>query len=269
MRAPLTQRKLRGSALALGDAASVPARRAIQRRRTGAAAAAGSRLPVPPAPAARLRPMAASTGRNRGGVEEAEEEEGPRVLEPGAAPFGNFPHYSRFHSPEQRLRLLPPELLSRLFPQGPEPKPVLGLDVGCNSGVSDRGGRGPSRHPAVGRLRVRWGSGLGVASPFPQKAPTGTDATPTPVLVLVALPGPAPVRRGTPAAESFPTTFPLLASPPPRLTPRRQTESGLLAFAFRPAWAETWLGSRGLPSRGDLGLEAGVGICLLRERSRR
>ncbi|XP_070266373.1 RNA 5'-monophosphate methyltransferase [Myotis yumanensis] len=78
--------------------------------------------------------MAASTEQNLGGVEEAKVEEEPRVLEPGAAPFGNFPHYSRFHSPEQRLRLLPPELLSRLFPPGPEKKPILGLDVGCNSG---------------------------------------------------------------------------------------------------------------------------------------
>lgn len=86
--------------------------------------------------------MAASTEQNTGGVEEAAVKEGHRVLEPGAAPFGNFPHYSRFHSPEERLRLLPPELLSRLFPQGPETKPILGLDVGCNSGVSERGGIG-------------------------------------------------------------------------------------------------------------------------------
>lgn len=83
--------------------------------------------------------MAASEKQTPGGVEEAAVEEKLRVLEPGAAPFGNFPHYSRFHSPEQRLRLLPPELLSQLFPQGPETKPILGLDVGCNSGVSDRG----------------------------------------------------------------------------------------------------------------------------------
>lgn len=83
--------------------------------------------------------MAASTKQNFG-VEEAVSEGKKQVLEPGAAPFGNFPHYSRFHPPEQRLRLLPPELLRRLFPQGPQTKPILGLDVGCNSGVSD--GRG-------------------------------------------------------------------------------------------------------------------------------
>ncbi|XP_045410924.1 RNA 5'-monophosphate methyltransferase [Lemur catta] len=79
--------------------------------------------------------MAASTNLAEGVVEEAAAEEHPRVLEPGAAPFGNFPHYSRFHPPEQRVRLLPPELLRRLFPpQSPERRPILGLDVGCNSG---------------------------------------------------------------------------------------------------------------------------------------
>lgn len=86
--------------------------------------------------------MAASTKPATGGVEEAGAEEEPRILEPGAAPFGNFPHYSRFHPPEQRLRLLPPELLRRLFPQSPESRPILGLDVGCNSGVSYVGGVG-------------------------------------------------------------------------------------------------------------------------------
>lgn len=111
-------------------------------------------------PEARLRLMAASAEQNVGGEEEAAVEEEPRVLEPGAAPFGNFPHYSRFHSPEQRLRLLPPELLSRLFPQGPETKPILGLDVGCNSGVSDRGGIGgrgvPRLAPSVSTGFLAW-----------------------------------------------------------------------------------------------------------------
>ncbi|XP_027700199.1 pre-miRNA 5'-monophosphate methyltransferase isoform X1 [Vombatus ursinus] len=59
----------------------------------------------------------------------------PGLLEPGAAPYGNFPSYSRFHPPEQRLRLLPAALLRWLFPPGgPDPRPLLGLDVGCNSG---------------------------------------------------------------------------------------------------------------------------------------
>uniref|UniRef100_A0A8C6K1W8 RNA methyltransferase n=1 Tax=Melopsittacus undulatus TaxID=13146 RepID=A0A8C6K1W8_MELUD len=52
--------------------------------------------------------------------------------EPGAAPYGNFPNYSRFHPAEDRVRLLPRGLLRSLFP-GPE-RPLLGLDVGCNSG---------------------------------------------------------------------------------------------------------------------------------------
>lgn len=86
--------------------------------------------------------MAASGKQATGTVEEASAEDERRILEPGAAPFGNFPHYSRFHPPEQRLRLLPPELLRRLFPQSPEMRPILGLDVGCNSGVSAGGGIG-------------------------------------------------------------------------------------------------------------------------------
>uniref|UniRef100_A0A8C8SJW0 RNA methyltransferase n=1 Tax=Pelusios castaneus TaxID=367368 RepID=A0A8C8SJW0_9SAUR len=56
----------------------------------------------------------------------------PGGWEPGAALYGNFPNYSRFHPPEGRVRLLPPALLGRLFPAGPSP--LLGLDVGCNSG---------------------------------------------------------------------------------------------------------------------------------------
>lgn len=114
-------------------------------------------------PEARLRLMAASMKQATGGVEETAAEEEPRVLEPGAAPFGNFPHYSRFHPPEQRLRLLPPELLRRLFPQSPETRPILGLDVGCNSGVSDGGGIGRRSSREVGSLHIPWGSGQGVA----------------------------------------------------------------------------------------------------------
>ncbi|KAM4882770.1 LOW QUALITY PROTEIN: RNA 5'-monophosphate methyltransferase [Thomomys bottae] len=80
--------------------------------------------------------MAASARLAGGGAEAPAAAEDSRVLEPGAAPFGNFPHYSRFHPPEQRLCLLPPELLRRLFPpeEGPETRPIVGLDVGCNSG---------------------------------------------------------------------------------------------------------------------------------------
>lgn len=114
----------------------------------------GARAQAPQVPGFRFRPprgprvMAAAERLSRGGVEEAVEEEHPGALEPGAAPFGNFPHYSRFHPPEQRLRLLPPELLRQLFPpEGPERRPILGLDVGCNSGVSDAGGIGAPGAP--------------------------------------------------------------------------------------------------------------------------
>ncbi|NXD46066.1 BN3D2 methyltransferase, partial [Copsychus sechellarum] len=55
-----------------------------------------------------------------------------RVPEPGAAPYGNFPNYSRFHPPEGRVSLLPQGLLRSLFPAAT--RPLLGLDVGCNSG---------------------------------------------------------------------------------------------------------------------------------------
>ncbi|XP_060108786.1 LOW QUALITY PROTEIN: RNA 5'-monophosphate methyltransferase [Heteronotia binoei] len=57
----------------------------------------------------------------------------PSVLPGGAAPYGNFPDYSHFHPPEGRVRLLPPALLSQLFPNQHR-RPLLGLDVGCNSG---------------------------------------------------------------------------------------------------------------------------------------
>ncbi|NWW71567.1 BN3D2 methyltransferase, partial [Climacteris rufus] len=57
---------------------------------------------------------------------------GSRGPEPGAAPYGNFPNYSRFHPPEGRVSLLPQGLLRSLFPAAAHP--LLGLDVGCNSG---------------------------------------------------------------------------------------------------------------------------------------
>ncbi|XP_077185014.1 RNA 5'-monophosphate methyltransferase [Paroedura picta] len=73
--------------------------------------------------------MAAPMSDSRKALENME----PAVLPGGAAPYGNFPDYSRFHPPEGRLRLLPSALLSRLFPEQRE-GPLLGLDVGCNSG---------------------------------------------------------------------------------------------------------------------------------------
>lgn len=83
--------------------------------------------------------------------------EGIPALEPGAAPYGNFPNYSRFHPPEERVSLLPGELLQSLFPAAA--RPLLGLDVGCNSGVRGRlGGSGWGR-PRGSRVGGSWGEG--------------------------------------------------------------------------------------------------------------
>ncbi|KAM5181325.1 RNA 5'-monophosphate methyltransferase [Mantella aurantiaca] len=55
--------------------------------------------------------------------------------DPGAAPYGNFPNYYTFHPPENRISLLPPgHLLELLDRQGAAEKPLLALDVGCNTG---------------------------------------------------------------------------------------------------------------------------------------
>ncbi|NXW78149.1 BN3D2 methyltransferase, partial [Hirundo rustica] len=70
--------------------------------------------------------------RERGGKMAAPISRGSRDSEPGAAPYGNFPNYSRFHPPEERVSLLPHGLLRSLFPTAT--RPLLGLDVGCNSG---------------------------------------------------------------------------------------------------------------------------------------
>lgn len=73
---------------------------------------------------------------------------GSRDFEPGAAPYGNFPNYSRFHPPEGRVSLLPPGLLRSLFPAAT--RPLLGLDVGCNSGVRARHAAGSGRLGGTG-----------------------------------------------------------------------------------------------------------------------
>lgn len=85
------------------------------------------------------------------------------VPEPGAAPYGNFPNYSRFHPPEGRVSLLPQGLLRSLFPAAT--RPLLGLDVGCNSGVRGRLAVGAAGEApvwgmgAVGQTGEVWGSG--------------------------------------------------------------------------------------------------------------
>lgn len=53
-------------------------------------------------------------------------------FDPGAAQFGNFINYYEFNPPNNRLTLFE-EKLADFFP--PE-KPVICLDVGCNTGVS-------------------------------------------------------------------------------------------------------------------------------------
>lgn len=88
-----------------------------------------------------------------------------RGPEPGAAPYGNFPNYSRFHPPEGRVSLLPQGLLRSLFPAAT--RPLLGLDVGCNSGV-----RG--RH--AGGFGAPWGDGVGPPGEAPVWGAGGTGA---------------------------------------------------------------------------------------------
>ncbi|XP_038608393.1 RNA 5'-monophosphate methyltransferase [Tachyglossus aculeatus] len=84
------------------------------------------------------RPVAAMPEKEE--EDEKEQEAGFGSWEPsGAAPYGNFPQYSRFHPPEARIGLLPAGLLQQLFPAAraaaTAPAPLLlGLDVGCNSG---------------------------------------------------------------------------------------------------------------------------------------
>lgn len=54
------------------------------------------------------------------------------VIDPGAAPYGNFINYYTFNPPENRLSLIPASLLQDLD-LNPQQKTLI-LDVGCNSG---------------------------------------------------------------------------------------------------------------------------------------
>lgn len=47
---------------------------------------------------------------------------------PGAVQYGNFINYYKFHPPEERIKLIPIEIL-----QLNEPYELL--DIGCNTGV--------------------------------------------------------------------------------------------------------------------------------------
>ena len=55
-----------------------------------------------------------------------------RGEDPGAARQGNFINYYQFNPPENRLKHLPKDLLSKHCGG----KDLLALDVGCNTGVS-------------------------------------------------------------------------------------------------------------------------------------
>lgn len=52
---------------------------------------------------------------------------------PGAVQYGNFINYYQFHSPENRLKLLPYEIIFEEC----KGSSFHGLDLGCNSGVID------------------------------------------------------------------------------------------------------------------------------------
>uniref|UniRef100_A0A8C4TQH1 RNA methyltransferase n=1 Tax=Erpetoichthys calabaricus TaxID=27687 RepID=A0A8C4TQH1_ERPCA len=53
--------------------------------------------------------------------------------DPGAAPYGNFINYYSFNPPENRLTLVPSDLLKEVGAE--DGQTTLVLDVGCNSGV--------------------------------------------------------------------------------------------------------------------------------------
>ena len=54
----------------------------------------------------------------------------------GSERHGNFKTYYKFNPAEARTKLLPASLLQDCFPDHPHNE-IVGLDVGCNSGVSD------------------------------------------------------------------------------------------------------------------------------------
>ena len=56
------------------------------------------------------------------------------VFEPGAARFGNFINYYSFNSVSKRLNVIPSDLLVQLKLSD---QPIVCLDIGCNTGVSD------------------------------------------------------------------------------------------------------------------------------------
>lgn len=49
---------------------------------------------------------------------------------PGAVRYGNFINYYQFHSAEDRIKMLPPNIWNT------NQKQYVCLDIGCNAGVS-------------------------------------------------------------------------------------------------------------------------------------
>ncbi|XP_068121205.1 RNA 5'-monophosphate methyltransferase [Hyperolius riggenbachi] len=72
--------------------------------------------------------------------------------DPGAVPYGNFPNYYSFHPAESRLSLLPPGQLVQLLrgEKGGGERPLLALDVGCNTGELSIGLYNHLRKPQEG-----------------------------------------------------------------------------------------------------------------------
>ncbi|KAM8975992.1 RNA 5'-monophosphate methyltransferase [Pelodytes ibericus] len=65
-----------------------------------------------------------------------DDQDAVQYLDPGAAPYGNFPNYYSFHPPENRVSLLTPGWLHSLLHKvsGTRNRTILGLDIGCNTG---------------------------------------------------------------------------------------------------------------------------------------
>lgn len=55
--------------------------------------------------------------------------------DPGGARLGNFINYYQFNPAQNRIVHIPKDLLKKHLPHF-NSKPILGLDIGCNSGVS-------------------------------------------------------------------------------------------------------------------------------------
>ena len=65
------------------------------------------------------------------------EKQSPHSFDPGAARQGNFINYYEFNPAEKRIGLIPEDILLRHAANwGAEDGALIGLDIGCNTGVS-------------------------------------------------------------------------------------------------------------------------------------